>query len=146
MPVFPSVDWFNALRELINHDEAYHHLGTCDAEMGIKVGDRLFKLTFEAFECTDVQELDPNRADELDFTLVMPYERWKEMVQNIKQNGRADLHHTLNTLDLESPDEFAQSRDYYLRDKFYRFNQSFQNFFDASAKIQTEFADSAVAT
>ena len=41
MPSFPSVEWFNALREIINHDEAYHHLGTCDSEMGIRVGERL---------------------------------------------------------------------------------------------------------
>ncbi|MHB8578225.1 MAG: hypothetical protein ACYDCQ_23175 [Dehalococcoidia bacterium] len=145
MPVFPSVEWFNALREIINHDEAYRHLGTCDSEMGIRVGNRLFKLTFEAFECTDVEEIAASRGDDLDFVLTMPYERWKEMVQNIKRNGRADLHHTLNTLDLESPDEFAVAKDYYLRDKFYRFNQSFQNFFDASAKIDTRFADAAVA-
>ncbi len=75
----------------------------------------------------------------------MPYERWKELIENIKQHGRADLHHTLNTLDLDAQDEFARAKDYYRRDKFYRFNQSFQNFFDASAKIDTQFADRAVA-
>src|SRR5579885_1780957 len=140
MPVFPSVEWFNAVREIINHDEAYRHLGTCDAVMGVEVGDKVYKLTFEAFECTGVEEISRDLEDELDFTLVMPYEGWKEMIQNIKQHGRADLDHTLNTLDL-AEQEFARSRDYYLRDKFYRFNQSFQNFFDASAKIDTQFAD-----
>lgn len=144
MPLFPSVEWFNAVGEIINKDEAYHHLGTCDAEMGIEVGDQLYKLTFEAFEITGVEEISRDQED-LDFTLTMPYEKWKEMVQNIKQNGRADLHHTLNTLDLDAPDEFARANDYYRRDKFYRFNQSFQNFFDASAKIDTQFADAPVA-
>src|SRR5579859_1111011 len=104
MPVFPSVEWFNDVREIINHDEAYRHLGTCDAEMGVEVGDKFFKLTFEAFECTGVEEIARQQADDLDFTLVMPYEGWKEMIENIKQNGRADLHHTLNTLDLAAPD------------------------------------------
>lgn len=144
MPVFPSIEWFNAVREIINHDEAYRHLGTCDAVMGVEVGDKVYKLTFEAFECTGVEEIAREQEDDLDFTLVMPYEGWKEMIENIKQNGRADLHHTLNTLDLAAPDEFARSRDYYRRDLFYRFNQSFQNFFDASAKIDTQFAEAGV--
>jgi hypothetical protein len=145
MPLFPSVEWFKALADIVNRDEAYRHLGTCDSEMGIDVGGKIYKLTFEAFECTGVEEVTAAQAEDLDFVLTMPYERWKEMIQNIKQNGRADLHHTLNTLDLEAPDEFARAKDYYLRDKFYRFNQSFQNYFDASAKIETQFADSPVA-
>jgi len=144
MPVFPSVEWFNVLREIINKDEAYRHLGTCDAEVGIEVDDKIFALTFDAFEITNVREITRDEEDNQDFTLTMPYERWKEMIQNIKQNGRADLHHTLNTLDLDSSTEFARSNDYNRRDKFYRFNQSFQNFFDASAQIDTQFQDAAV--
>ncbi len=70
----------------------------------------------------------------------MPYERWQEMLKNIKDNGKADLHHTLNTIDLEDPEGFARSHDGYRRDAFYRFNQSFQHFFDSSAKIDTDFA------
>jgi hypothetical protein len=145
MPVFPSVEWFNAVREIINHDQAYRHLGTCDALVGIDVGDKVYKLTFEAFEVTDVEEISRDEEKYLDFTLTMSYERWKQMVENIKKNGRADLDFTLNTLDLDPSAEFARSNDYYNRDKFYRFNQSFQNFFDASARIDTQFADAAVA-
>jgi hypothetical protein len=145
MPVFPSVEWFNAVREIINHDQAYRHLGTCDALVGIDVSDKVYKLTFEAFEVTDVEEISRDEEKYLDFTLTMSYERWKQMVENIKKNGRADLDFTLNTLDLDPSAEFARSNDYYNRDKFYRFNQSFQNFFDASARIDTQFADAAVA-
>ena len=61
------------------------------------------------------------------------------MIENIKANGKADLHHTLNTIDIEIPEGFARSNDGYRRDAFYRFNQSFQYFFDASAKIDTTF-------
>jgi len=145
MPLFPSVAWFQALADIINHDAAYRHLGTCDTEMGMQVEDKVFKLTFEAFECIAIEEISVAASDDLDFTLVMPYAAWKEMIENIKEHGRADLHHTLNTLDLAAPDEFARARDYYLRDKFYRFNQSFQNFVDASAQIETQFATASVA-
>ena len=138
---FPSVDWFNAIKEMIKDDPGYKHIGTCDTTMGLKVPDlgKNYKITFEAFEVTDVREADDTEAENTDFWLEMPYARWKEMIENIKANGKADLHHTLNTIDIEIPEGFARSNDGYRRDAFYRFNQSFQYFFDISAKIDTEF-------
>ncbi len=62
------------------------------------------------------------------------------MLENIKQNGAADLQHTLNTIDLNTPGSFARSFDGYRLDAFHRFNQSLQHFFDSSAKIDTQFA------
>ncbi len=38
------------------------------------------------------------------------------------------------------PEGFARSHDGYRRDAFYRFNQSIQDFFNASSKIDTQFA------
>lgn len=139
---FPSVQWFDALRGIVNGDDAYRRIGTCDAVVGIKIPDiqRYFRLTFEAFEVLDAREASETDAEDSDFWLEMSYERWKEMIQNIKDNGKADLHHTLNTIDLEDPEGFARSHDGYRRDAFYRFNQSFQHLFDSSAKIDTKFA------
>ncbi len=138
---FPSVDWFNAIRAIVNNDEGYRRIGTCDALVGVKVPDlqKYYLLTFEAFEVADVREASEADVDSTDFWFEMPYVRWKEMIQNIKANGKADLHHTLNTIDLEDPEGLARSRDGYKRDAFYRFNQTFQYFFDASAKIDTVF-------
>lgn len=143
MPIFPSVEWFQAVADVVNADPNYRHLGTCDANVGIAIGDRMFEVDFEAYDVTDVKELQASTPRDLDFTLVMPYERWQEMLTNIKQHGRAEEQMTLNSLDLEYEDEFAQADDYYRRDKFYRFNQSLQAFFDASAQIETQFADRA---
>jgi hypothetical protein len=138
---FPSVDWFNAVKEIVNNDEGYKRIGTADAEVGIKIPDleKNYKLWFEAFEVGDVKEVDEAEAENTDFWLEMPYARWKDMIQNIKENGRADLHHTLNTIDLEDPEGLARSHDGYRRDLFYRFNQTFQYFFDITAKIDTSF-------
>ena len=138
---FPSLDWFNAIRSIVNNDEGYRRIGTCDALVGVKIPDlqKYYVLIFEAFELADVREVNETEVDNADFWFEMPYPRWKEMLQNIKENGKADLHHTLNTIDLEDPEGFARSRDGYKRDVFYRFNQSFQYFFDASAKIETVF-------
>ena len=138
---FPSVEWFNALRQIVNEDDGYKRIGTCDTVIGVKIPDlqKSFLLTFEAFEVTDVREVSETEAEETDFWLEMPYAKWKEMLQNIKENGKADLHHTLNTIDLEDPEGLARSNDGYRRDAFYRFNQTFQYFFDSSAKLDTAF-------
>ena len=139
---FPSLEWFNAVREIINDDAGYRHIGTCDSTVGLKVPDleKYYVLTFEAFEVESIKETSEKDAEEVDFWLEMPYDKWKEMIQNIKDHGKADLHHTLNTIDLEMPEDLARSHDGYRRDAFYRFNQSYQYFFDISAKIDTQFA------
>jgi len=139
---FPSVEWFDALKEIINDDEAYKRHGTCDASVGIKVPEagKYFVITFEAFEVEDVKETDEAAAENTDFWIEQSYDKWQEMIKNIADNGQADLHHTLNTLDVEDPDGLARSNDGYRRDLFYRFNQSFQHFFDATSQIDTKFA------
>lgn len=155
MPVFPSLEWFQALRAIVNNDPDFRKFGTIDCDMGIEIGDTTYRVTFEAFEvtgvaafetadpeATDSEAPDPEATDlhpELDFVLSMSPDRWREMIENINENGAAGLHYTLNTLDMEDPDNFARSPDYHRRDKFYRFNQTLQDFFDASARIDTTF-------
>jgi hypothetical protein len=140
MPVFPSVEWFQATADLLNKSDSFKRLGTCDCEMGVQVDDRLFEIDFEAFEVTTIRPIDEKRAQELDFVLVQPYEGWKAMLQDTKQNGRATHDFTLNSLDLSTDAEFARGKDYHRRDAFYRFNQTFQEYFDMSAKVETSFA------
>jgi hypothetical protein len=146
MPVFPSVEWFNAIKDIVNADPAFRQLGTVDAVVGVKVGSKIFELTFEAFECTNVREAGENDLRDMDFWLEQSYDAWKEMIGNIRQHGAADLSHTLNTIDLNIPEGFARSHDGYRRDAFYRFNQSIQDFFNAAAKIDTQFAPMEAVT
>lgn len=145
MPVFPSVEWFNAIKDIVNADPSFRQLGTVDAIIGVKVGQKIYQLTFEAFECTNVREAGENDLRDMDFWMEQSPEQWKEMLENIKQHGAADLSHTLNTIDLSLPEGFARSHDGYRRDAFYRFNQSIQDFFNASAKIDTQFATGVAA-
>jgi hypothetical protein len=141
MPVFPSVQWFQAAAEILNKSDSFKRLGTCDTEMGVQVGEKYYEIDFEAFEVREVREINPRRAEELDFVLVQPVDRWKEMLQDIKTNGRATHDFTLNSLDLRSDEEFARGKDYHRRDAFYRFNQTFQEYFDNAAKLETTFAN-----
>ncbi|MGH2607932.1 MAG: hypothetical protein ACRDHF_02480, partial [Tepidiformaceae bacterium] len=120
--------------------DSFKRLGTCDADVGVQVDDSYFEIDFEAFEVKDVRAIDAKRAQELDFVLTQPYSDWKAMLRDIKENGRATHDFTLNSLDLKSDKEFAVGKDYHRRDAFYRFNQTFQEYFDMTAKMETTFA------
>ena len=81
--------------------------------------------------------------NEADFYLEMGFHEWREMLTNIRENGAADMRHTLNSMDLSrAPDGLARTKtdDGYRLDLFFRYNQTFQHYFDASSRIDTEFA------
>jgi hypothetical protein len=139
MPEFPSVEWFDAVGRAVP-EGVFRSLGTCDTEFAVQVADRFFELTFAAFDYDGAAEVDEDRAWELDFVLVQDSAAWRDMIENIRSEGRANLHYTLNSIDLMSEAEFARSHDYLRRDKFYRFNQTLQAYFDASSHVETKFA------
>jgi hypothetical protein len=142
---FPSVEWFNAVAAEFNADETFQGAGggACNALMGLKIGSKHYLVTFEGVECAGAREVDISELDAADFYLDMAPADWRAMIENIAANGHASLHHTLNTLDLDRPDGLAHSshNDQYREDLFFRYNQTLQYYFDASARIATEFAD-----
>jgi hypothetical protein len=142
MPVFPSTEWLQAVADLAMQDERYRKYGRVDALVGLKVGDRMFRLTFDVFDISDIREIQFDELRDLDFYLEMEPERWQAMLESIKQNDGAGLEYTLNTIDLKLPDGLAINAmgDGYRMDKFFRFNESLQRFFDLSAQIDTTFA------
>lgn len=76
-----------------------------------------------------------------DFVIEMPMETWRSMLQDVQKNGKASSNMTLNSIDLELEEGIAFSPidDQYKQDLFYRYNQNFQDFFDASSRVQTTF-------
>ncbi|MCA9829083.1 MAG: hypothetical protein R3B97_01680 [Dehalococcoidia bacterium] len=140
MPAFPSVEWFQEAADRLNKSDSFKRLGNCDAEVGIQIGDQYFEVDFEAFEVTKVAKTDAARMEEVDFVLVQPPEAWKAMIEDIRANGKATHDFTLNSLDLRSDEELAKGKDYHRRDLFYRFNQTFQDYFDGTATMETTFA------
>ncbi len=142
MPEFPSVDWLQRLADLAMTDDLYRKYGRVDALVGIRVGDRQFAMTFDVFEVRDIREISFDELRDLDFYLLMEPERWRGMLESIKEHGEAGLEYTLNTIDLKLPDGLAinATGDGYRMDKFFRFNQSLQRFFDLSARLDTTYA------
>ena len=108
---------------------------------GVGVRDEHFVIVFEGLQCADIHAASVGETEELDFVIDMPMDLWKDMVSNIQANGKADLDHTLNSIDLMQEESIAYSPvdDQYRQDLFYRFNQNFQDFFDASARVETTF-------
>ena len=139
---FPSLAWFEALNAVCNDKDLFRvkRDGACDAQVGIKAGDQIFELRFEMFKVAGVREISADDLHDVDFWLEQAPEQWQAMLSSIKERGRAEGKYTLNSLDLIAADDFARSYDGHRRDAFYRFNQTFQDYFDASAGIETGFA------
>ena len=60
------------------------------------------------------------------------------MIRNIRDNGEADLEHTLSYLQLPGTIELIAPTQLDA-DIFYRFNQTFQQFFDLTSRVSTQF-------
>lgn len=137
MPEFPSTEWLTDVAQLATHDDTYRKFGRVDALVGIRVGDRAFRLTFDVFDISDVREITFDELRDLDFYLEMEPERWRAMLDNIREHGHAEGEFTLNSLDLRLSDGLHQNAtgDGYRADKFFRFNESLQRFFDLSAQV-----------
>ena len=139
--VFPSLVWFEELRRMVNDDPAYRQIGTVDASMGIKIGDEVFVITFEAFDCSGVRAGNEYDLINVDFFIEMDWDAWKTMLEDIKANGGAGAGQTLVSLDMLNEISTNATGDQLRADMFFRYNQSLQHFFDLSASLNTVFAD-----
>ena len=138
--VFPSLAWFEELRRLVNDDPAYRQIGTVDASMGVKVGDEVFVVAFEAFECSSVRSGNEYDLINVDFFIEMESDAWKAMLENIRANGGAEAGQTLVSLDMLNEISNNATGDQLRADMFFRYNQSLQHFFDLSANLETTFS------
>jgi hypothetical protein len=137
VPEFPSTEWLTELAQLATEDAVYRKFGRVDAAIGLKVAERAFRLTFDVFEIKDIREISADELRDVDFYLEMEPERWQAMLDNIREHGHAEGGFTLNSLDLTLPEGLHQNStgDGYRADKFFRFNESLQRFFDLASQL-----------
>lgn len=140
MPEFPSVEWFEAVRESANGDSQFTSQGTVNCVMGTKVGETAYSITFAGFECAGVQAVSEGELRDLDFYIDLSLTEWRELLENIAANGGSDSAHTLNTLDLSMPNGCVKSGSELRRAAFFQYHLSLQAFFDASVRVPTTFA------
>lgn len=136
---FPSIGFFQALQQRTKDQAAiFEKLGYCDTTFGIRVGDELYRVAFEIYECVEVAEGgDPA---ELDFVLSAPLKVWKEMLEAIVANGGADAAHTINSLTHIGDVIRVEYDDPEGHDRLYRFMATIQAFFDEAAHLDLELA------
>jgi hypothetical protein len=146
MAQFPSENWFKEVQQIYNTDSSLHTGGggACETTAGFKIGDERYLIVFEGRQCAAIRLASEAElaSDETDFIIEMAPELWQAMVANIQQHGAAHDDYTLNSIDLQQDDSIAYSPvdDQSRQDLFYRFNQNFQDFFDASSRIETTFS------
>jgi hypothetical protein len=149
---FPSVEWFRRLAAAMAAAPArYRKLGPMDLTLVPRIvmpdGCVLaFALRFEGYGCVAVDKIDPMHAIAAPHPVALTgdYDAWREMVENIRTHGGADLQHTLNFLTLPDwplrilpLDDTGGQLD---ADRFYRYIESLQEFFNEAAHIETRMA------
>ncbi len=101
---FPSVAWFEALAaQMTEERDAFRQFGPTDCAMVVKVdgadGSDLVEVAFESFEVKSIRRLESlDGATPERFVIEAPLTVWREMIENIRENGAPDLQHTLNYL------------------------------------------------
>jgi hypothetical protein len=142
---FPSVEFFAALQSRMRDAaERFRRLGYFDTTFAVRVENgaaRSFVLAFEVFDCIDVREVDQPTSDSVDFTLAGSLAAWREMLENIRDHGQADAHHSINTLTHFGEKIRVVYDDPDGHDKLYRFVESIQEFFDLATGLDIEYAD-----
>jgi hypothetical protein len=145
--MFPSRAWFARLAARMRADEpAYRDLGPLDCTMVVQIdhdaGDpELYAVAFEDFAVRSIRELDALAgAGPSYFVLRAPLATWREMIENVRENGAPDLQHTLNTLTFPDVPMQVSGPDQLAIDAFYRYNESLQRFFNGAAQVPTTFA------
>lgn len=142
---FPSLAWFQRLAELMKEDRATHeHLGDVDCVASFVVADKGFGATlrFDGTEVADVRPLAPADDESVDFTITGDLATWRRMIESIRDGkGRPQLDQTLNFLSLPGVPLRIDAADPVRRDFFFRFNQSLQEFVNASHRFDTVFPE-----
>jgi hypothetical protein len=134
---FPSLEFFKALQQRTKEEAAaFEKLGYCDTTFGVRVDDALYRISFEIYECVEVDEGgDPA---ELDFVLSAPRPAWRDMLESILAHGGADAAHTINSLTHIGDVMKVEYEDPEGHDRFYRFMVTIQAFLDEAQHLDVD--------
>jgi hypothetical protein len=133
-----TLEFFSTLAiEMNAHPERYRPLGEADMDVVIVMraaGQLPFavRLAFEGIRCEHVVEAEPDSPCE--YRLDGPLAAWQAMFDDIVAQSRATGLQTINSLALLGNDIALGGSDPMGLDKFSRFNQTLQEFFDGASQ------------
>jgi hypothetical protein len=143
MPSFPDPAWFAALGRLMDAEgESFRRLGYAEVRFAIRVIDdeseRVIATTgleFEGYSLTRAEIVSDLQAFDPDFVICARRAVWHRMLAAIAQHGRPDMRGTLSSLALLGEELWLESKDQLREDKFYRVNQTLQEFFNLASGL-----------
>lgn len=143
MPAFPDPEWFLALGRLMqSHGERFQRLGYAEVRFVINVlpdeegqAARAIGLVFDGYRLAEVMVLDDPWSLDPDFVLNAKRSVWDRMLGEIEAQGHPSLRSTLNSLALMGEQVWLESQDQLREDKFYRYNQTIQEFFNLAQML-----------
>jgi len=128
----PLLGWLDNAKALCNGDPGFRKLGSCDARVGLKVGDAAYIVAFEAFECLSVEAVDPADLRDADFTLEMSRPAWLEMLGR-RRSGTLD--DSLVSYDVDARGATVRASSPLNALKFERYHRTLQHFIDKVASF-----------
>ena len=139
-----EVAFFDHLAGVMNaNPERYELLGDANMDMALVMrgenGDTFrVMLGFRDVGCATVAPLEEGGETASDCWLEGDLAEWQAMFADIAAHGRAEGEWTLNTLTIMGERLVLHADDPMGWDKFHRFNQSLQEFFDAAGPILSQ--------
>ena len=134
---------FDHMAEEMNaHPALFEALGDLHLDLVCVIhgpgGSDRIRLTFEGIRCVGVVPVKESDEWEADCRLEGDVAAWAGMFADIRDHGGADGLHTLNSLTLLGDRIRLTGSDPMGVDKFHRYNQTLQEFFDGAARVPVE--------
>lgn len=143
MPRFPEPEWFTALGQLMeSRRELFQRLGFAETRFALRIlrddgsTDAVVGLTLDGYRLSGAQAIDDLEAFDADFTICGKRSVWDRMLGEIAAGGRPQLRHTLSSLALMGDELWLESSDQLREDKFYRYNQTLQEFLNLASELR----------
>lgn len=136
-----AVPFFEAMaNEMNEHPERFTVLGDADMVAALVMhrpdgSAFVAELVFAALRCEGVQAVGVEEARLADFRMEGPLDAWQTMFDDIRTHGAASGRQTINSLVLVGDAIKLRGDDPMGVDKFSRFNQTLQEYFDGAARV-----------
>lgn len=139
----PSLELFQALQQEMNRRRnVFEGLGFIDTRCVFAVEadnttpeSHYYAVEFAVYSCERVWEVPYPEAADPDFIIFGQAKVWKEMFENIAENGGADVYHSINRLTMAYDPMQMMGNDIVRRESFWKYNQSLQEFLNGYAYI-----------
>lgn len=124
----PSIDWLERARDAVNADKTFRKRGSIDTDMGLRVGDATYLVSFAGFSCHGIKAIATHELRDADFVVEMSPDLWQRYVAGRRSgNGRT-------LADIDTTDGVVKAVNPRKKLDFFRYHTSLQAYFDAGAR------------